>query len=66
MVTTSTKALMKIASLLTTAEAAAIADVEGSTVFAWIKFGYLPAVRLGPLWVIDREEFEEYLRSRSQ
>ncbi len=61
----STKALLKISGLLTATEAARQAGVEPGTVVVWIRYGLLPAVRFGPLWVIDEGELQEYLATRA-
>lgn len=61
----STKALLKISGLLTAAEAAKRAGVEPGTIVVWIRYGLLPAVRFGPLWVIEESEFRDFLLARA-
>ena len=66
MVIHSTKALMRISGLLTTTEAAKRADVEPGTIVVWIRYGILPATKLGYQWVVDADELNEYLATRPQ
>lgn len=64
MTTVSMPALMKISGLLTIAEAAGYSGMGTSCVLAWIRNGSLPAVKLGPIWVIAEKELKEFLEAR--
>lgn len=46
--------------LLTTAEAAAIADVQPDAIRRAVRDGRLPAVQRGPLWLIRRSDLDGY------
>ena len=62
----SSKALLKISGLLTATEAAKRAGVDPGTIVTWIRYGFLPATRLGHWWVIDEGELTHYLEQRGR
>jgi len=51
--------------LLTTQQAAEIAGVGVRTIRRWVESGHLPAVQRRPKMLIDREDLDQLLRSRT-
>jgi excisionase family DNA binding protein len=49
---------------LTLDAVAAILGRHRRTINNWVREGFLPAWKLGGQWVVDREEFREWLRAR--
>jgi excisionase family DNA binding protein len=53
--------------LLTPEQVAERLQVTGRTVYAWLRSGTLPALKLGRLWRIRPEDLETFLeRARAQ
>ncbi len=50
--------------LLTTREAAEMLRVSPKTVWAWIRRGLLPAVRVGRLWRVRASDLEAFVERR--
>jgi len=52
--------------LLKVSQIAVELQVTGACVYAWIKQGKIPSVRLGKLVRVDREELNRFLARRTQ